>query len=214
MEKNDKKLIFSSYKTKKEQKFSNLNFLANIKLTGDIALLNLNNSKNTLYTTNLNGATEIIEKPWLITRHSHSRNNIGFKLHEGDFIKLGKIIFKIKEIRIKQNKIRYKNITQEKDKLRVDRTLNDNNNINNLNYNNLNYNNANDDYSYNVRVQSGLNILNQTNQILGENGNMNTGLRHQHTNDFNSKPSEIKVIDNGENGEKLIIKENKKRRFK
>ena len=40
------------------------------------------------------------EKPWMIIRHTYSRDKIGYKLKEGDFIRLGKVVFKIKEIQI------------------------------------------------------------------------------------------------------------------
>jgi len=188
-----------------ENKFSNLNFLASIKLSGEAALLNLNNSKNNPCVTTISNGAEMIDKPWLITRHSHSKNNVGFKLHEGDIIKFGKIIFKVKEISVQDEKSKIMN----KDKLK-DRTLLDNINLNKNQHENAHYDN-----SYNIRIQSGLNVLNQTNQLLGNinNNNLNTGLRNANTNDFNSKPSEDRLGNtNLENVEKLLIKENKKRK--
>lgn len=182
--------------------------MANIKLNGEIAFLNLSNRNNShSHNFNMNGGFEFNEKPWLITRHSYSKNNIGFKLQEGDVLKLGKIIFKVKEIRIKQDQINEKRKNILSDKLR-DRTLIDN--IHRENFQQLE--NEQNEYSDYLRMHLGLNILNQTNQILEAQNNYNTNnLRQQHTNDFTSKPSEIRVIDNKE--EKLLLKDNKKRKY-
>ena len=67
--------------------------------------------------------------------------------------------------------------------------------------------NVNNDNSYNRNNYNNLNILNHTNQILQEN-NMN--LRMQHTNDFVTKQTGGGFVE--ENVEKLIMKENKKRK--
>lgn len=198
-------MFFSSYKSKKEQKFSNLNFLTSIKLSGDLALLNMNNSSknNPCATTISTGPNEITEKPWLINKHSYSKNNMGFKLHEGDVIKLGKIVFKVKEISILDESRKFVN---NKDKLR-DRTFL----AENLNANNAHAEHGHQDISYNMRVQSGLHVLNQTSLVVGNN-NYNK-IRNLQTHDFTSKPSDNRIVnDNQENVEILLIKDNKKRR--
>lgn len=206
LEKNDKKLFFSSYKSQKDHKSSNLNFLAKIKFTGDVAILNMSNSiKNNPCATSIStGPNEATDKPWLITRHSFSKNNVGFKLHEGDVLKLGKIVFKVKEISIEDQT---RKIVNYKDKLKDRTFLADNQNANNINGEN-----GQQDISYNMRAQSGLHVLNQTNLVI-QNNNNNNKLRNIQTNDFTSKPSELRGIENeNNNAEKLLMKENRKRK--
>ena len=133
--------------------------------------------------------SENIEKPWLIIRHTFSKNNIGFKLHENDYLKLGKIIFKIKEIKIK------------KEKLCQNKKLKDRTSIDHIPKYNFNLENGNNDNSYNLRALNfNSNFLNITN---------NTNLRLHQSNDFLIKPTINKFNISNENVEKLILKENK-----
>lgn len=177
----ENKLVFSGLDQKNN--FSNTNFLTNININGDIAILNLGHP---IYNSIM---SENIEKPWLITRHTFSKNNIGFKLHENDYLKLGKIIFKVKEIKIKKEKICQ---SQElKDRTSIDHIPKDNFNIDN----------GNNDNSDNLRaLHLNSNFLNITN---------NTNLRMHQSNDFLIKPA-INISNfNNENVEKLILKENR-----
>lgn len=57
----------------------------------------------------------IDEKSWLVIRHSFNKNKYGYKVKEGDFIKIGKVIFKIKESKV-SNRLTVMKITQLKEK--------------------------------------------------------------------------------------------------
>jgi len=163
----------------------------------------MNNSKSNPSATNISiGPNEITDKPWLITRHSFSTNNIGFKLHEGDMIKLGKIVFKVKEISIEDESMK---LVNNKDKLK-DRTVI----AENIYVNNVNAENGHNDISYNMRANSGLHVLN-SNHLALENIKK---IRNQQTDDLTSRPNELRnVNDNAQNAETLLMKDNKKRRF-
>lgn len=45
------------------------------------------------------------DKPWIILGHTQFRDKLGYKLREGDYIKLGKVIFKIKEMKVDDEQI-------------------------------------------------------------------------------------------------------------
>jgi hypothetical protein len=91
-----------------------------------------------------------------------------------------------------------------KDKLK-DRTIL----AENINANNNHVDQGNHDISYNIRAQSGLHVLNHTNLVIENNKNNN--IRNIHTHDFNNKPSELRIENDNENVEKLLMKENKRR---
>ena len=186
LHKNERKLFYESSNHPEFLKSNDSNFLANIRMLKDSAELNLTNSKEINKKTNLTIA-EILSKPWLVARHTYSNNDYGFKLHEGDYLKLGKIIFKVKEIYILNPKINNKEKCTFVDPFKENVSENARgNNPNNL-FSNTNYNQP-------VNVYTDIN------------------LRNVYTNEINREQNAHRRSNPEEN--KLIMKENKSPRKK
>ncbi len=47
--------------------------------------------------------TDILDKPWMSIKKTYFKDDKGYIIKEGDYIKLGKIIFKVVEIKIKES---------------------------------------------------------------------------------------------------------------
>ena len=58
------------------------------------------------------------EKPWLIVRYTFSDKEDGYKLREGDMLKFGKILFRVREIKILEE-VYKRNSDRMKDKTTV-----------------------------------------------------------------------------------------------
>jgi hypothetical protein len=114
---------------------------------------------------------QINDKPWMVIKQTFYENDEGYKLKEGDFIKFGKILFRVREIKIKDSPMKLVNNNQTA-KLK-DRTFGDNllhNNLPNISALSPNLNHINN--------LNSVNINNNTNTIkqLLRNGEPNTGM--------------------------------------
>ena len=130
--KNDKKLTFINKSGKKLD-----NYMVSLNLKGDEFNLkyeeDLENDKN---------SKTIDDKIWIVIRNTNFKENEGYRLRDGDIIKLGKVIFKVKEIKVEakhklknksENKIPVNNVNLNKNNNQIkDRTMAENKN-NNLN---------------------------------------------------------------------------------
>lgn len=75
------------------------------------------------------------EKCWIVIKNTAFKDKIGYRLREGDVIKLGKVVFKIKEIRVdekpKNSEANQNNLQYLKDKTVADNNNRELENINN-----------------------------------------------------------------------------------
>jgi hypothetical protein len=216
LEKDEDKIFYNNsnnFKQKNQPQSIESNFLANIKMYKDSTELNFVETKEINKKTNFT-INELYNKPWLVTRYSYSNNELGFKLHEGDYIKIGKVIFKVKEIYIMNNRINNKEKLYDRtfiDPLRENVSENirervnpnnlfTNNNIGNFQGNYNNYNNYN-----NFNTENNLRIAN-TNHHINININPNA-----YRENANANENENANVDPNANADdrKLILKENK-----
>lgn len=95
--KNDKKLIYVQNDSQYMQERSNNSFVGKITSKKDIFDLNMEDELET------NIDRQLEDRAWLIVRHSYFKDKKGYKIREGDIMKLGKVMFKVKEVKIKEN---------------------------------------------------------------------------------------------------------------
>lgn len=70
-------------------------YITSIDIKGDDFTIKLNEKKE---------ISPIDERMWVVIRNIATKGDLGYQLREGDLIKFGKVMFKIKEISINSNK--------------------------------------------------------------------------------------------------------------
>lgn len=90
--KNDKKLSFVSKIDRRTE-----NYMASLILKGDE--FNIKYEEELEYDKN---ARSLDDKMWIVIKNTSFKENEGYRLRDGDIIKLGKVIFKVKEIKVDQ----------------------------------------------------------------------------------------------------------------
>ena len=103
--KNDKKLSFFNKNEKNEH------YMATLSLKGD--------QYNIKYDEELEiekNSKSLDDKIWIVVKTTNFKENEGYRLRDGDIIKLGKVIFKVKEIKVDQKN---KNCKKEKTNIEI-----------------------------------------------------------------------------------------------
>jgi hypothetical protein len=90
--KNDKKFSFTN-KVDKKYEF----YMASLNLKGD----EFNIKYDDEFENDKNSKT-LDDKMWIVIKNTQFSENEGYRLRDGDIIKLGKVIFKVKEIKVDQ----------------------------------------------------------------------------------------------------------------
>lgn len=117
LRRNDKKLMFLS-DSKLGEVRPRFGFMTSISAKEDAYELCFDEAIHTECITDKG----MVDNPWLIIRHTHFPQNKGYKIREGNILKLGKVIFKVKEINIKDKYMN--NIEQLKDRTIADQGIN------------------------------------------------------------------------------------------
>jgi hypothetical protein len=95
----DKDIHFFDKVTKDK---SNFNLIAKCQAKSDSYDLDLDDDND------LNSVKSVDERPWIIIRHTGFNNRTGYKIRENDILRLGKSMYKVLEIHIKQTRLKVK----------------------------------------------------------------------------------------------------------
>lgn len=88
-------------------KHDEFEYIASIHSDKDLYDLNFSNEERSHRLKNKLIPRSLEEKPWLIVRYTYHESENGYKLHEGDLLKFGKILFKVREIKILSENSKY-----------------------------------------------------------------------------------------------------------
>jgi len=170
--KNDKKISFANKTDKKIE-----NYMASLSLKGDEYSIN--------YDEQLEGdkiPKALDDKMWIVIGNTNFSENEGYRLRDGDIIKLGKVIFKVKEIKVDQ-----------KTRIKPNRNLNtsalNNNNINLIkdrtipDFRNINQSSNRPGNVFAAEMVQNANGA-RTNYNLNENNNINNNCNNINKNNF------------------------------
>jgi hypothetical protein len=97
--KKNQKLIQYNTDDKRLKEITYPEFVCKVKTSEDSYQVELNDLENKDSRLDLIGE----DKPWLIIRYCFSDCDKGYKIKLGDYLKFGKIVFKIREIKIEYN---------------------------------------------------------------------------------------------------------------
>lgn len=198
--KNDKKFSFTNKTDKKLE-----NYMASLTLKGD--------EYSIKYDEEMEGdktQKAIDDKMWIVIRNTSFTENEGYRLRDGDVIKLGKVIFKVKEIKvdqkskIKQDKKINKAASSNNNNLIKDRTIAD------LRNNNQSSNRHGIEFASemvnNPQGPGSNNNLNQNNKNNSTNNNhdKNLSVNNKNQSGNNLKSEDLGEIPKGKRRKKII----------
>jgi hypothetical protein len=89
-------------------KHDDFEYIASIHSDKDLYDINFTNEERSHRVKNKLIPRSLEEKPWLIVRYTYTDSENGYKLHEGDLLKFGKILFRVREIKILSETAKYK----------------------------------------------------------------------------------------------------------
>lgn len=139
---------------------------------------------------------KIISDNWLILRHTYSTNDVGFHLREGIMIKLGKVVFKVREVSVgdERTELEKLELNYNETKLHIERNPTNNEILsNNENFEvydeNYEHEDPEEEIENNLNMSSNNNIANLTNDAISYSKNLtnvpiNT-YHHDMTNPYN-----------------------------
>ena len=192
--KNDKKLCFTN---KTDKKFEN--YMATLNLKGDEYSLKYEEELESDITLK-----SLDDKMWIVIHNTHFDENEGYRLREGDIIKLGKVIFKVKEIKvdqktkIKSDKNLKGNGIHNSNNLLKDRTVADFRNINQFS------NRPGVEFAAEL-INNPIGSINNINKNINKNSNNNLALKsNSNCNLNNDIKNNLSEIPKGKRQRKII----------
>jgi hypothetical protein len=135
---------------------------------------------------------------WLILRHTYSKNDVGFQLREGVMIKLGKVVFKVREVSVgdERSELEKLDLNYNETKLHLERNPTNNEILsNNENFEDYDENCENDDpdeeIENNLNMSSNNNNGNLTNDAISCSKNLTNVPMYTHHHDMTNPYNQI-----------------------
>lgn len=92
-------------------KWSNSEYLGKVSASEDMYDINVKNMNEE------SDEPALEDKPWIVVRHTFHEHRYGYKIKENDILKFGKIIFKVREIKIQETGKQLINKLKEKQQI-------------------------------------------------------------------------------------------------